>query len=161
MLGPSILVAPVVTPGATRRAVRTPAGADWIDPWTGALYAGGRMAMLDARLGRPPILARVGSLIPVNRAPARFNETRVDPGFMLFPLQSGEMSIALHADDGESPIDVAAARPGARVEVRCGASSLEITAEGLTGISEIGFIVPPGETRRLAFPGPGGTIKPS
>ena len=152
MLGPSLLVAPVVSPGTAKRAVRLPAGADWTDPWTGSRHTGGRTVVLDAPLGRPPILARTGAIIPINRAPARFGEERIDPGFMLFPPDRGSMSIDFHIDDGERLFDVGASQPNAQIVARCDASTIAVTAKGLIGVAQIGFVLPPGETRKLTFP---------
>ena len=153
MLGPSLLVAPVVTPGAVKRAVHMPAGADWIDPWTGARIAGGRMAVLDAPLGRPSILAKVGSLIPVNRAPARFGDETLDRGFMFFPPDTGEISIELIDDDGESAVDLARALPMIRIEARCDDKTIEVNVAGLSGLTPEAFLLPPGEKRRLVTGG--------
>ena len=141
----------VVAPGAAKRAVRPPAGADWIDPWTGAKIAGGRMAVLDAPLGRPVILARRGSLIPVNRAPAKFGEATLDLGFLLFPSDEGEVSIELFADDGESAVDTAQAPVSTRITVASDATQIEVTVWGILDFTEAAFILPPGETRRLSL----------
>jgi alpha-glucosidase len=149
MLGPSLLIAPVVTPGMTKRAVRTPAGADWIDPWTGAHVAGGRTVMLDAPLGRPVFLARVGSLVPVNLAPAHFGDARVEPGFLLFPSDEGEVLIELYADDGESAVDVAAATPSIHITAVCAPEEIRVHVSGLPSVSEKMFLMPPGEKRRV------------
>jgi alpha-glucosidase len=72
MLGPSLLVTPVVAPGAATRAVRPPAGADWIDPWTGARLEGGARVTLDAPLGRPLFLVRADAAMPFDLQPERF-----------------------------------------------------------------------------------------
>jgi alpha-glucosidase len=149
MLGPSLLVAPVVTPGATKRAVRTPVGADWIDPWTGARFAGGRMAVLDAPMGRPPILARVGSIVPVNAAAARFGDERLERAYMLFPSDEDETSIELFSDDGESVVDVGQARPAIRITARSGPTQISVSAIGLTGVSRASFLLPSGERRSV------------
>ena len=62
MLGPDLLVALVVEPGATERLVRFPGDGEWIDIWTGALYRGGTSAAVAAPLdGPPPLFARAGS----------------------------------------------------------------------------------------------------
>jgi alpha-glucosidase len=153
MLGPSLLVAPVVTPGAVKRAVRAPAGADWIDPWAGARITGGRMAVLDAPLGRPTILAKVGSLIPVNRAPARFGDDTLERGFLLFPPDEGEVSIELFDDDGESSVDLARAMPTIRIVARCDDKAIEVSVAGLAGLKPKAFILPPGEKRPLTVRG--------
>ena len=149
MLGPSLLVAPVVGPGATRRAVHAPAGADWIDPWTGARFAGGQMAMLEAPLGRPPMLARVGAVIPVNRSPAHFGSEDFAPGFLLFPPDGGETAIELFADDGESHVDVASAVPASRIAVSSDQDRIVVEVSGALEPTDATFIAPPGEKRPI------------
>jgi alpha-glucosidase len=147
MLGPSLLIAPVVTPGVVTRSVRPPAGALWIDPWTGTRHHGGRAVELAAPQGRPTFLARAGSIVPVNLAPPGFGEESLRPGFMIFPLDEGEMAIDLNADDGESAIDVAAAQPSSRLEVECGPDQIVLTLSGPIDTSQEGFLLPPGERR--------------
>jgi alpha-glucosidase len=57
MLGDSLLVAPVVTEGATTRNVYLPPGT-WFHIWTGQRYDGGRDLEIDAPLGQPPVFSR-------------------------------------------------------------------------------------------------------
>ncbi|MEV7615859.1 glycoside hydrolase family 31 protein [Streptomyces sp. NPDC089799] len=64
LLGDALLVAPVLEPGADRRAVRLPRGR-WYDTATGAAYEGPGQVLLDAPLGRVPVLARAGAVVPV------------------------------------------------------------------------------------------------
>lgn len=67
MFGPELLVAPMVQPG-TQRAVYLPKcsdGADWIDWWTGARFAGGQTIIAEAPLARMPLFIRGGALIPM------------------------------------------------------------------------------------------------
>ena len=42
LFGPDALVAPVCTEGARERRVYLPAGASWLDAWTGAEHPGGQ-----------------------------------------------------------------------------------------------------------------------
>lgn len=60
LLGPDLLVAPVLEPGVRLRTVYLPYGASWTDVATGTVHEGGREVVLDAPLGRIPILARDG-----------------------------------------------------------------------------------------------------
>lgn len=62
LLGPDLLVAPVVEPGVAVRSVRLPAGADWRCEWTGAVHPGGTTIELEARWDRPPHLRRHAKL---------------------------------------------------------------------------------------------------
>lgn len=64
MLGPALLVAPVLHKGATRRAVDLPPGA-WRDMWTGARLAGGDVVEVDAPAERIPLFLREGWDAPV------------------------------------------------------------------------------------------------
>ncbi|MFJ4343114.1 glycoside hydrolase family 31 protein [Streptomyces sp. NPDC088915] len=64
LLGDSLLVAPVLTHGADRRAVRLPRGR-WYDTATGRAYEGPGQVLLDAPLSRVPVLARAGAVLPV------------------------------------------------------------------------------------------------
>ena len=65
LLGPDLLVAPVLEPGATSRPVYLPAGARWHDAWTGADYTGGTHAEIPAPLDRIPLLLRDNATLPI------------------------------------------------------------------------------------------------
>ncbi len=60
MLGPDLLVAPVLEPGALARQVALPDSEAWVHAWTGAVYPGGSMPEIEAEWGRPPVFIREG-----------------------------------------------------------------------------------------------------
>ncbi|MCX4879383.1 TIM-barrel domain-containing protein [Streptomyces sp. NBC_00847] len=64
LLGDGLLVAPVLDPGADRRAVHLPRGR-WYDTVTEQVYEGPGQVLLDAPLSRIPVLARAGAVVPV------------------------------------------------------------------------------------------------
>ncbi|WP_329215392.1 glycosyl hydrolase [Streptomyces sp. NBC_01485] len=64
LLGDCLLVAPVLDPGADRRAVQLPRGR-WYDTATGRAYEGPGQVLVDAPLSRIPVLARAGAVLPV------------------------------------------------------------------------------------------------
>jgi alpha-glucosidase (family GH31 glycosyl hydrolase) len=79
LFGPDLLAAPVLSPGARRRAVYLPRGR-WVDLWRSARYrsgdgglslgrarvlGGGRSVSLPAPLDELPLLARAGTLLPL------------------------------------------------------------------------------------------------
>lgn len=64
LLGDALLVAPVLGPGVTRRAVRLPRGR-WYDTADGRAYDGPGQVLVDAPLSRIPVLARAGAVVPV------------------------------------------------------------------------------------------------
>jgi alpha-glucosidase len=64
MYGDSLLVAPVVTQGATSRTVYLPQGA-YFDYWAGTRVAGGQDVVAQATLDQIPVYAKVGAIIPM------------------------------------------------------------------------------------------------
>ena len=66
MLGDALLVAPVVLPGATTRAVYLPKGPDaWFDFHSGKRFDAGQLHVVDAPLYTLPLFARCGASIPI------------------------------------------------------------------------------------------------
>ena len=63
MLGPDLLVAPVVERGATTRILYLPAGHEWIDLWTGEHHQGGQEVVVPAPLGQIPLFLRNGGYL--------------------------------------------------------------------------------------------------
>ncbi len=61
MLGPDLLVAPVVEEGQRERRVYLPQGAAWVEAWTGLEAEGGQWITCDAPLERIPVFWRKGS----------------------------------------------------------------------------------------------------
>ena len=59
LLGSELLVAPVVEPGASTRALWLPEG-DWIHLWSGERFSGGSVTVA-APMGHPPVFYRAGS----------------------------------------------------------------------------------------------------
>ncbi|MDR4945191.1 glycoside hydrolase family 31 protein [Neobacillus cucumis] len=64
MFGDSLMMAPVVYEGAKSRSVYLPAGAKWVDYWTGQEYVGGQMINKQADLATLPIFVKKDSIIP-------------------------------------------------------------------------------------------------
>jgi alpha-glucosidase len=62
LLGPDLMVAPVVDRGATSVEVYWPEGAEWTDLWTGASVGkAGEWTRVSAPLGRPAVFLRKGA----------------------------------------------------------------------------------------------------
>jgi alpha-D-xyloside xylohydrolase len=69
LFGDDLLVAPVLTEGATSRTVVLPPG-DWIDWWDGTVYAGGAgggAVDVPAPLEKLPLFLRAGAAVPMLR----------------------------------------------------------------------------------------------
>ncbi|GGS36295.1 glycoside hydrolase family 31 protein [Streptomyces griseoviridis] len=67
LLGDCLLVAPVLAPGADRRAVRLPPGR-WYDTATERVHEGPGQVLVEASLERIPVFARAGAVFPVRGA---------------------------------------------------------------------------------------------
>jgi alpha-glucosidase (family GH31 glycosyl hydrolase) len=66
LLGPSLLVAPVLERGATGRKVYLPSiGANWCDFFTGERYSGAVSLSAAAPLERIPVFAPAGAIVPM------------------------------------------------------------------------------------------------
>ncbi|MCC6644682.1 MAG: glycoside hydrolase family 31 protein [Polyangiaceae bacterium] len=66
LFGDDLLVAPVVTRGATTRTLHAPAGR-WAHFFTGEIVQGGGEVTVDAPLGRLPLFLREGGIVPLLR----------------------------------------------------------------------------------------------
>jgi alpha-D-xyloside xylohydrolase len=100
MFGPSLLVNPVTTAGATSRNVYLPSGTRWFDFWTGASMAGGQTISTDAPIGKIPLFVRAGSIIP-NGPPIQYATENVDPT-ELRVYQGSDGSFTLYEDEGDN-----------------------------------------------------------
>jgi alpha-D-xyloside xylohydrolase len=65
LFGDDLLVAPVLEAGARQRRVYLPEGAEWTDPQTGLVHAGGQTLTLAAPLETIPVLLRNGRDLPI------------------------------------------------------------------------------------------------
>ncbi|MGP1397651.1 MAG: glycoside hydrolase family 31 protein [Inquilinaceae bacterium] len=60
MLGPDLLVAPVLDPDVRAMRVALPEDEDWVHVWTGTRFAGGTTADVDCPHGQCPVFVRAG-----------------------------------------------------------------------------------------------------
>lgn len=142
MLGPWMLIAPVLEAGAKSRSVYLPPGR-WFEVDSGAVVEGPATVTVDLRLAARPTYVREGAILPriaatqwIGEKPATVLELAVYPG-------SKPSSFTLYEDDGES----FAYESGQFSRVRY---DLERTATGakLTASAREGSFAPP--TRSLA-----------
>lgn len=61
MLGPDLLIAPVLEQGQRERQVYLPKGSSWVDAWTGTEHPGGQYIVKEAPLEIVPVYWRKGS----------------------------------------------------------------------------------------------------
>jgi alpha-glucosidase len=161
MLGPSLLVASVVEPGARTRRVYLPDGPSrWLDFWTGRSYESGREAEVPAPLHLVPLFVPAGAMIPLTDTNAfdalhdeRSRQLRIYPA-----PGDGESSFVLYEDDGTSLRHEDGEFAEVRFELRSTARSIELRAQrsGNYAVQEpIRVVVTGTERRRLALRGEG------
>lgn len=99
--GPEVLVAPVMTEGATERPVTFPTG-KWVAldaPDT--VYEGGTTVTVDAPLDKIPLFARAGAFIPMAdykmKSTADYNPGRLTVNY--YPVAGENSSFTLYDDD--------------------------------------------------------------
>ena len=126
--GDNVLVAPVMTAGATSRKVLFPAGewVDWNDP--SRRYKGGSTATVKAPLSTLPLFVRAGSFIPQYDRPIQ-NVTEYNPQFLTikyFPsaekteytlFDDNRLSPTSLVDDEYQLINLCGNRSGNEIEI--------------------------------------------
>ena len=123
LLGPDLLVAPVLQPGLTARQVYLPNGS-WYDWHTDAVFVGPRFVRADLDMERIPLYVRGGAVIPMwTEAPpstAGYQPTTVEL-HVFVPTDDGTYCSALQEDDGTT----FAANSGSRLR-----TTFEVTRVG-------------------------------
>ncbi len=108
--GSEVLVAPVMTQGATEREVTFPAGSDWVDfNHPSNVYAGGTTVTYPAPLDVLPLFVKAGAFIPMTdykmNSTADYNPGRFAVRY--FPAAGVESEYTLYDDDRVSPRSLA------------------------------------------------------
>ena len=102
LLGPDLLVAPVIEGGATARQVYLPAG-DWYDWHTDERHPGRSWVLAPTPMERIPLYARAGAVIPMwpDAPPSTADHHPAVVELHLFaPAGDGEWTSLLQEDDG-------------------------------------------------------------
>jgi alpha-glucosidase len=156
MVGPSLLVAPVVEAGQLQREVYLPFGAHWYDFWSGEVFKGGQTITRPAPWTRPVLFARESSAIPVNVAAQTF-AARVDRrSFMIFPpMASGAFTMENFEDDGESEAYKMGGYGGWSIEVEADTKSVLVRVSRFGTFTRLDpeprLILPEGEMRTVSI----------
>jgi alpha-glucosidase len=156
MLGPNLLVASVLEPGARTRSVYLPTGVDWCDFHSGAWYTGGQTLELDAPLDRIPLLVPAGGIIPMGRA-MRYVGAEPDDvrEALIFPARAGgESTFTLIEDDGISTDYRHGGQTHVPLRVLATAETITVLVDEPFGgydlpYDAVTFILPPGEVRAV------------
>ena len=99
MLGPDLLLAPVIRPGVEQRDVQLPRGM-WHNWWTGEVVAGGGSVAIAAPAGRLPLLVRGGALLPLAPKRSHIPDDHVFDSLELHAFAPYPATFTLYEDDG-------------------------------------------------------------
>lgn len=140
LLGPNLLVAPVITAGATTQQLYVPAG-EWHDLWYSAAFSGPNMKQYGVPLDAIPVYARPGAIIPLNLnadyqlgGPIGNSTTNEQLTFRIYP--DGASSYDYYDDGPGQVVTVAAQATWAShmVSVALPALSEAVTLQVITGM---------------------------
>jgi len=162
MCGPNLLVANVVEAGARRREIYLPQGPKgWYDFHSGALLQAGQKIVVDAPLGRIPLMVPAGGIVPMTSGES-YARLHDEPSRTLhvFPAPGAhESAFTLYEDDGRTLRyrDGDHAILEATLQSTSREVSLSVRASGAYALPywQIAVGLPPGETRRLSLRGEG------
>ena len=100
MLGSQVLVAPVVEPGKTARAVYLPEG-QWYDFATNKCYEGGQHILANAPIDHIPIYIKAGAILPLSDRDV-CSVDQLKPEDIVIYAYKGTGSHIHYSDDGET-----------------------------------------------------------
>jgi len=100
LFGHSILVAPVVDKGVSR-SLYLPAGAGWVDFWTGEALDGGQTVNREAPMDIIPVYVKQGTILPIGPTVQYASERPWDDlQVRIYPGADGEF--VLYEDEGDN-----------------------------------------------------------
>lgn len=102
MFGPSLLVAPVLQPGATSASVYLPqCEAGWVDFWTGKSCAGGTSVEVPVSLDKMPLFVRKGSILPLG-GPKEHVGDKPDGAWEIRIYPGADAEYTVYEDEGDN-----------------------------------------------------------
>ncbi|ADK80060.1 glycoside hydrolase family 31 protein [Sediminispirochaeta smaragdinae] len=154
LFGPSLIVAPILTPGARARSVYLPEGI-WEEVESGKRYLGGQDILVTASLDQIPLFVRTGTILPMCKVAQHTTDAWWNPLQLHLFLPSrketfGESSCIIREDDGASILsgDKTDFRTSRAVLKRSSSSTLHFslaTIEGAGPEADIEFYIHRGE----------------
>jgi alpha-D-xyloside xylohydrolase len=100
LFGPALLVNPVIKSNAVTRSVYLPAGAGWVDFWTGKNYSGGQTIAAASPIETLPLFVRAGSILPYGPA-VEYAAEKADP-IELRVYRGADGAFTLYEDEGDN-----------------------------------------------------------
>jgi alpha-glucosidase len=160
MLGPNLLVAPILEPGLRARQVYLPAGVGWYDWHSGEFFRGGQTIQAAAPLERIPLFVPEGGILPLGKVMGHVGAEPDDEreAWVFPPAGTGTARFTLIEDDGISLGWQRGEQSAVRLQVTATAETLALAIHlDQRGYPlpypAITFVLPPGETRPIHAPG--------
>lgn len=100
MLGDNVIVAPILRPDTTHRAVYLPEG-EWVDYWTERRYEGKRHILAQAPMERIPVYIKAGSAI-LEESLRTSTAEPADELILHLYVKEGMFNYRIYDDDGET-----------------------------------------------------------
>lgn len=102
MIGDNVIIAPIMSPGLTDRAVYLPEG-DWVDYFNGEEYQGGKMQLVHAELEKMPIFVRKGTALAHGEVVSSMETKQKDMELHLYADdKNNTYHFEFYDDDGET-----------------------------------------------------------
>ena len=101
LFGPSLLVCPVIQPGATTRRVYLPTSTSWTDFWTGQTLQGGQTITAAAPIDRMPLYVKAGAILPMGPYLQYIGEKPADP-IEIRVYRGASGAFTLYEDEGDN-----------------------------------------------------------
>ena len=101
MFGKSILVAPIIEPGAKQWDVYLPKSAVWYDFWTGKQFNGGQTIKTAAPLDKIPLFIKAGSIIPMGKF-IQYAEQKPPDTLEIRVYKGADGRFELYEDEGDN-----------------------------------------------------------
>lgn len=102
MFGPSLLVAPVLHPGARSVSVYLPECEEgWMDFWTGKPSAGGTSVEVPVNLEKIPLFVRRGSILPLCETKEHVND-KADGAWEIRIYPGADAEYTIYEDEGDN-----------------------------------------------------------
>ncbi|KGP71552.1 glycoside hydrolase family 31 protein [Pontibacillus yanchengensis] len=132
MIGDNVVIAPIMQPEVTDRAVYLPEG-DWVDYFTGEQYKGSTYHLIHAELDTLPIFVKQGTFIA--HSPSR-QSTMVEQGELQVHVYAGQEGIYesyVYEDDGETYQYEQSNYLKLPIQVECSPSRIDVSIGELEG----------------------------
>ena len=133
LLGPNLLVAPVHTPGVSKKKVYLPRGSQWVNYYTDTVTDGGQSVTVDAPLGKPPLFTRLGTILVQGKVGAYMEDPNKNPDLNVDFFPRSQDNFTLYEDDGESFDYKKGALLRTQISSNVTASSISLTITRLEG----------------------------